>query len=98
MVVIGACPPAARDEVKGVGVPRQGKGDQALRNLGARCDGRGVPYYWVGFERRRQNPAAGADLRAVIDGAISVTPLMLNLTDNSAHSTLKERLAIGQDI
>jgi 5'/3'-nucleotidase len=90
-------PPCAPDEVTGIEVTRQGKRDQGRLNLDARFDGRGNPYYWIAFERRRQNPPAGTDLRAVIDGAISVTPLRLNLTDDATHTALVDRLTKSQD-
>jgi 5'-nucleotidase len=90
-------PPCPPDEVKGIEVTRQGKRDQSLLHIDPRFDGRGNPYYWIGFERRKQNPAQGTDLHAVFGGSISVTPLMLNLTDRATHSTLQERLANGDD-
>jgi 5'-nucleotidase len=90
-------PACAPDKVQGIEVTHQGKRDQSLLHIDARFDGRGFPYYWIGFERRRSSPAKGTDLRAVYDDCISVTPLTLNLTDTVAHATLLERLAIGQE-
>lgn len=89
-----ACTP---DKVTGMEVTMQGKRDQSLLHIDARFDGRGNPYYWIGFERRRSSPRHGTDLRAVYDDCISVTPLTLNLTDTVAHATLLDRLAIGQE-
>jgi 5'-nucleotidase len=88
-----ACPP---DEVAGIEVTRQGKRDQSLLHVDHRFDGRGFPYYWLGFERRKQTPVDGTDLRAVHEGNISVTPLTLNLTDTVAHAGLLEKLAVGE--
>jgi len=90
-------PPCAPDAVKGVVVTEQGRRDQSLLYVDSRFDGRGNPYYWIGFERRRQNPAPGTDLNAVYDGSISVTPLMLNLTDAKTHAALRERLTSGRE-
>lgn len=89
-----ACPP---DKVKGLEITQQGKRDQSLLHIDARFDGRGNPYYWIGFERRRSSPAQGTDLRAIYDDCISVTPLTLNLTDTVAHAALLERLSVGQE-
>lgn len=89
-----ACPPA---EVKGHEITQQGRRDQSLLYIEQRHDGRGNPYFWTGFERRRSSPAHGTDLRAVYDACISITPLTLNLTDTVAHARLLENLAIGQE-
>jgi 5'/3'-nucleotidase len=90
-------PPCAPDDVKGLEITQQGKRDQSMLHIDARFDGRGFPYYWIGFERRKITPAQGTDLRAVADDCISVTPLTLNLTDTVAHAALLERLALGQE-
>jgi len=70
-------PPA---EVKGVAVTVQGRRDQELVRLEPRQDGRGNPYFWIGFSRGKNEPANGTDLRALAEGKISVTPLELDLT------------------
>ncbi len=75
-------PPCEPDEVTGIEVTTQGRRDQAMLGIDARVDGRGNPYYWLAFERRQFTPGKGTDLRALDDGAISVTPLSLNLTDS----------------
>ena len=66
---------------KGVAVTAQGKRDQELLGIDSRIDGRGNPYYWLAFERRRSVAANGTDLWAVADKRISITPLKLDLTD-----------------
>lgn len=90
-------PPCPPEEVRGVEVARQGKRDQSTLNIDARFDGRGNPYYWIGFERRPSSLAKGSDLHAVAENRISVTPLTLNMTDTVAHAALLERLAQGQE-
>lgn len=85
-----ACDP---DEVTRTEITTQGRRDQALLGIDARVDGRGNPYYWLSFERRRYSPGRGTDLRAVDEKAISITPLSLNLTDSSAHAMLLDRLS-----
>ena len=78
--------------VERVEVTSQGKRDQSLTNLIERIDGRGNPYFWLGFTRVRSNPPEGTDLRAIYDGRISVTPLHLNLTEERARKALAQHL------
>ena len=80
------------DAVKRVEVTSQGKRDQSMTNLIERTDGRGNPYFWLGFNRIRSNPPEGTDLRAIYDGRISVTPLHMNLTEDRARKTLAQHL------
>ncbi|RYE34858.1 MAG: 5'/3'-nucleotidase SurE [Hyphomicrobiales bacterium] len=73
-------PNAGPDEVEGVAVTVQGRRDQELVQLEPRKDGRGNPYYWIAFQRSRNEPANGTDLKALAEKRISVTPLELDLT------------------
>jgi 5'-nucleotidase len=86
-------PDVEPDAVGGVDVTVQGRRDQSLLLVDARVDARHVPYYWLGFQRRAGQPAHGTDLKALMSGRISVTPLHLNLTDNIAHQALKSALS-----
>lgn len=84
------CPPEA---VKGVAVTAQGKRDQELLRIEGRRDGRGNPYYWIGFSRGgRSEPRQGSDLLALADNRIAVTPLRLDLTDEPFMTRLAELL------
>ena len=86
-------PAGAASEVAGVSVATQGRRDQAVLRVEERHDGRHIPYYWIGFSRKRTPPAAGTDLAAMLDNRISVTPLRLDLTD---HDTMtRYALALG---
>jgi 5'-nucleotidase len=67
-------------QVKGVEITEQGRRDQDFLRIEDRMDTRGNPYYWLGFKPRLANPEMGTDMWAVRSGAISVTPLYLNLT------------------
>jgi 5'-nucleotidase len=80
------------EDVSRVEVTSQGKRDQSLTNILERVDGRGVPYFWLGFSRFLSNPPEGTDLRAIYDGRISVTPLHLNLTEERARQVLVPQL------
>jgi len=82
------CPP---DEVQGVAVTAQGKRDQELLRIEARTDGRGNPYYWIGFTRKVGiGLRPGTDLLALSENRISVTPLRLDLTDEPFMTRLAE--------
>ncbi|WP_119307460.1 5'/3'-nucleotidase SurE [Cohaesibacter haloalkalitolerans] len=82
-----ACP---ADEVEEVVYTRQGKRDQAHLSVVPRVDTRGMSYFWLGFEDRRSNPDEGTDLHAVMHKKISVTPLHLDMTDNTTLAVLKK--------
>ncbi len=73
--------------VQGVQVTEQGRRDQDYLRIEDRMDTRGNPYYWLGFRPRSMNGGKGTDLCAIKSGAISVTPLYLNLTH---HDTLQK--------
>jgi 5'-nucleotidase len=85
-------PDCAPADVKGVEATEQGKRDLQTATLDRRIDGRGNPYYWIGFRRVRSNPPNGSDLRAIYEGRISVTPLHLNLTEHRVRDRLKPLL------
>ncbi len=85
-------PDVLADSVKGVEVTVQGRRDESLAQIEARQDARGVPYYWIGFRRVMSNPPSGTDLHAIYNGAISVTPLHLNLTERSCLDDLRRAL------
>ena len=55
-----------------------------------RKDGRGFPYYWIGFQRSRMDPEAGTDLFAIRNNEISVTPLSLDYTHDASLARLSE--------
>lgn len=85
-------PDIAPEAVKRVEVTAQGKRDQSMTNLIERVDGRGNPYFWLGFSRIRSNPPEGTDLRAIYEGRISITPLHMNLTEDRTRKALAQHL------
>lgn len=91
-------PACAPEDVTGMEIAEQGRRDQSTLKIDPRFDGRGNPYYWIAFERRKSNPPPGSDLRAVRDGAISVTPLMLNLTDRQQLASLREQIGAKESV
>lgn len=76
-----------------VEVTVQGQRDQSTLTVDARTDARGIPYYWLSFERKLSNPPAGTDLRALYSGRISVTPLHLDLSHRDSAAVLAAALA-----
>jgi 5'-nucleotidase len=87
-------PAVAPDEVLGVKVTRQGKRNLGFLKVDQRRDGRGNPYFWIGFERLAQidTPADGTDLAALAAGYVSVTPLRLDRTDEEFSAALTATL------
>jgi 5'-nucleotidase len=86
-----ACTP---EEVRGILVTRQGKRNQGFLRVEGRRDGRGNPYYWIGFERLSviDPPGEGTDLAALDANFVSVTPLRLDRTDVAFSEKLRDVL------
>ena len=83
-------PPCGADEVKGIAFTRQGRRNAELMRVEERRDGRGFPYYWLMFQRGAFDKEEGTDLAALAQGKISVTPLLLDLTDNDSRLRFEE--------
>ncbi|MCL2713588.1 MAG: 5'/3'-nucleotidase SurE [Alphaproteobacteria bacterium] len=83
-------PACAAEAVTGVRVARQGSRSNGFLRIDERHDGRGNPYYWIGFERAAMlaPPSEGSDLAALRDRFISVTPLQLDRTDENFSRVL----------
>lgn len=76
------------DSVTGVEITCQGR-----RKIGG-CmvkgvDPRGESYFWIGGEREEDRGRQGTDLEAVYRGAISVTPLSLDMTHQPSVKMLR---------
>ena len=85
-------PDVAHGSVSGVEVAVQGRRDLSELYIDARIDARSVPYSWLGYRREIGEPQRDTDLGAVRAGAISVTPLQLDLTDLETHKSLAKAL------
>jgi 5'-nucleotidase len=83
-------PPCGPDEVQGISVGAQGKRDQELMRIEPRTDGRGNPYYWIAFERKRWTVPTGTDMWAIDHKRISLTPLRIDLTDEPFMTRLAQ--------
>jgi len=90
-------PDLAPDAVSEIRVTSQGRRDQGGLNIEGRSDPWGDPYFWFAFERRRSDPPDGTDLRAIADGAISVTPLSMDLTHHGVREELRRQFAAPLD-
>lgn len=74
-------PDCPESEVQGVEITTQGRRDAQLLMVDERRDGRGYPYYWIGFQRIKRTYKDGSDLSAIENKKVSVTPLRIDLTD-----------------
>ena len=77
------------DKVTGIEVVRQGR-RKIGSNLAQGKDPRGEPYFWIGSQRNEDRYLKGSDLEAVTRGAVSVTPLALDLTHGPTLKRIKE--------
>ncbi len=74
-------------EIRGVQITRLGR--RLYRDaLVERTDPRGRAYYWIGGEPPDGIPEEGTDIGALAQGYISVTPLLLDLTDQAKLALL----------
>jgi 5'-nucleotidase len=87
-------PSCMPDDVKGIRITRQGKRNLGFLKIDRRHDGRGNPYFWIGFERAAMmdTPAEGTDLAALAARYVSVTPLRLDRTDEAFAEALVQTL------
>jgi 5'-nucleotidase len=83
-------PDLAPEAVREIRMTRQGRRDQGGLNIDARQDPWGDAYFWFAFERRRSDPLPETDLRAIADGAISVTPLSMDMTHQPTRVALAD--------
>lgn len=79
-------------KVKGVKLCPQGM-RKINEKLQERIDPKGRPYYWIGgVDRKARGEKPGADVEMIMQGYVSVTPLMLDLTDYRQLETMRELL------
>jgi 5'-nucleotidase len=89
-------PDLAPEGVNGIRITRQGRRDQGGLDIEQRRDPWGEAYFWFAFERRRSDPPEETDLRAIADGAISITPLSMDLTHHPLRAELSDAFAAQQ--
>ena len=81
-------PKCAGAEVTGIEVTVQAQLNESLIGIEARIDARDNPYYWIRYKHKWLTPAVNSDLWALDQGAISITPLRLDLTDHGLRQQL----------
>lgn len=84
-------PSVPADRVIGIEITRQGRhkiGGSMIEGI----DPRGHPYFWIGGGREEDRALAGTDLEAIHRGAVSITPLSLDLTCEPAVAALQASL------
>ncbi|HSO41912.1 MAG TPA: 5'/3'-nucleotidase SurE [Rhodospirillales bacterium] len=85
-------PAVPAGEVRGIEITRQGR-----RTIGGSMvtgeDPRGERYFWIGGGRREDRGREGSDLEAIHRGAISISPLSLELTHEPTVAALKDAFA-----
>jgi 5'-nucleotidase len=75
------CPP---EEVQRIAVAAQGRRRKDRSRIEVRQDGRGNPYYWIGYQSQGvMRPPDGTDLAALAERHIAITPLKIDMTDRS---------------
>jgi 5'-nucleotidase len=87
-------PDCEPEDVRGTFVTFQGFRDEAVNHIDRRADLRGNDYFWIGYQGKLSKPPEGSDLRAIYEGAISVTPLHLDMTEHGALAPLRQALAL----
>ena len=80
------------EDVTGIEASYQGRLIHSLF-IDERVDPRGNKYFWLGYRRQRSERVPGTDLFSVDGGAVSVTPLRLDLTDYELADRLRSYLA-----
>ncbi len=83
-------PDVTAGHVIGIEVTRQGR-RKFGSDLVSGVDPRGEPYYWIGAQRREEHYRPGSDLEAIGRGAVSVTPLTMDLTHGPTLKKMRNR-------
>ncbi len=82
-------PAVGPDEVSGLRACRQGRRDEGT-TITQGADPSGRPYLWVGNFLSDASSEKGTDLAAVVDNAIAITPLHLDLTHKGTLPKLED--------
>jgi 5'-nucleotidase len=85
-------PAIPTEQMTGYRITRQGKRRYG-EALVEKTDPRGKKYYWIGGDELAFVDEPGTDFSAVQDGAVSITPIHLDLTHYPSFATL-ERLQL----
>lgn len=86
-------PDAAPDDITGMRVTRQGRRPPGAFSIDPRVDGRHQPYFWVKIDYPEGGRAPDTDLHAIHEGAVSITPVQLDFTDDAWRRRLTRALS-----
>jgi 5'-nucleotidase len=84
-------PPVPSTAVTGVEVCDQGQRDATVELIDYQ-DPKGQPFIWIGDFTNNQSTGRGSDLAAIEGGAVSVTPLHLDMTHRPSLKPLRDVL------
>jgi 5'/3'-nucleotidase len=85
-------PALTREQMTGYRITRQGKRRYGQAMV-EKTDPRGKKYYWIGGDELGFVHEPGTDYAAILEGAVSITPVHLDLTHYPSFGTL-ETLAL----
>jgi 5'-nucleotidase len=85
-------PDAPPQDVSGTRVTTQGRRLPGSFRPVRRVDERDFPYYWIKLSYQTGELAAGTDLHAIAENAVSVTPMHLDLTANGFRQYLDQAM------
>lgn len=80
------------EAVTGIRITTQGRRPPGSYLPKRRIDERFVPYYWIKIAHLEGEIEEGSDLAAMRDGAVSITPLQLDMTDHALAGQLAKSL------
>ena len=87
-------PNRAPDEVGPLTLSRQGPGVVETVDVETRTDPRNLEYHWLRFRRGPREQFSDSDVTVVRSGAIAVTPLRYDRTDEQAFADLATMLPV----
>lgn len=88
-------PQTPEGHIAGVRITRQGV-RRYPGSVEKRTDPWGRSYYWLGGELPEDELIPGTDVEAVSHGYISVTPIQMDMTDNTLREALQEQSALQE--
>lgn len=83
-------PPVAPEAVVGIRAAHQAARPPRMFRAEARVDCRDIPYFWPRLCPEPGGDLPGTDLAAISEGAIAVSPIKLNRTDNDHIARIQE--------
>jgi 5'-nucleotidase len=84
-------PALPRENIKGVAVVRQGRGN-IVEHFEKRIDPRENIYYWISSESQSEQSEKGTDVSALAAGFITITPLQYDLTKHDMLGELAQSI------